>query len=141
MMEKIQIWLIGSGTEVFIFLLVLFLVALIANFVVKRIFLLVLDRLLEFTTWDEYLEVERFKIIPRLANIIPALVIDIGLSFANNIPDKLLTILQNVTDSFIILTIVKATTGLRVDKEEELNGLDLSEHGMEAYADFRTNEG
>ena len=45
-----------------------------------------------------------------------------------------------VISSFIILTIVKATTGLRVDKEEELNGLDLSEHGMEAYADFRTNE-
>ena len=45
-----------------------------------------------------------------------------------------------VISSFIILTIVKATTGLRVDKEEELNGLDLSEHGMEAYADFRINE-
>ena len=43
--------------------------------------------------------------------------------------------------SFIILLIVKATTGLRVDKEEEINGLDLSEHGMEAYADFRINEG
>jgi Amt family ammonium transporter len=46
-----------------------------------------------------------------------------------------------VVASFIILTIVKATTGLRVDKEEEINGLDLAEHGMEAYADFRTNEG
>ena len=46
-----------------------------------------------------------------------------------------------VVGSFIILTIVKATTGLRVDKEEEINGLDLAEHGMEAYADFRTNEG
>ncbi len=46
-----------------------------------------------------------------------------------------------VTTSFIILMIVKATTGLRVDKEEEINGLDLSEHGMEAYADFRINEG
>jgi Amt family ammonium transporter len=46
-----------------------------------------------------------------------------------------------VTSSFIILMIVKATTGLRVDKEEEINGLDLSEHGMEAYADFRINEG
>ena len=44
-----------------------------------------------------------------------------------------------VTSSFIILTIVKAVTGLRVDKEEEINGLDLSEHGMEAYADFRIN--
>ena len=46
-----------------------------------------------------------------------------------------------VVASFIILTVVKATTGLRVDKEEEINGLDLAEHGMEAYADFRTNEG
>jgi Amt family ammonium transporter len=46
-----------------------------------------------------------------------------------------------VTTSFIILMIVKATTGLRVDKEEEINGLDLSEHGMEAYAGFRINEG
>ena len=44
-----------------------------------------------------------------------------------------------VATSFIILLIVKATTGLRVDKEEEINGLDLSEHGMEAYADFRIN--
>ncbi|NBS18840.1 MAG: ammonium transporter [Flavobacteriia bacterium] len=42
-----------------------------------------------------------------------------------------------VITSFIILMIVKYTTGLRVDKEEEINGLDLAEHGMEAYADFR----
>ena len=46
-----------------------------------------------------------------------------------------------VATSFIILFIVKSTTGLRVNKDEEINGLDLSEHGMEAYADFRTNEG
>ena len=38
-------------------------------------------------------------------------------------------------------SIVKSTVGLRVDKEEELRGLDISEHGMEAYPDFRTNEG
>lgn len=42
--------------------------------------------------------------------------------------------------SFIILFIVKATVGLRVDKEEELKGLDLAEHGMDAYADFRMNQ-
>ena len=46
-----------------------------------------------------------------------------------------------VATSLIILLIVKAITGLRVDKEEEIKGLDLSEHGMEAYADFRINEG
>ncbi|MGB2404324.1 MAG: ammonium transporter, partial [Flavobacteriaceae bacterium] len=45
-----------------------------------------------------------------------------------------------VITSFAILFIVKAIIGLRVDKEEELKGLDLSEHGMDAYADFRMNQ-
>ena len=46
----------------------------------------------------------------------------------------------SVICSFAILIPIKATMGLRVDKEEELKGLDLSEHGMDAYADFRMNQ-
>ena len=43
--------------------------------------------------------------------------------------------------SFILLFIVKVILGgIRVSKEEELNGLDISEHGMDAYADFRLNQ-
>ncbi|MCI4641420.1 MAG: ammonium transporter [Flavobacteriaceae bacterium] len=42
--------------------------------------------------------------------------------------------------AFIILIIIKKTSGLRVSKEEELEGLDLHEHGMDAYADFRLNQ-
>ena len=45
-----------------------------------------------------------------------------------------------VITSFILLLIVKAITGLRVSVEEEKKGLDLSEHSMEAYADFRLNQ-
>ena len=30
--------------------------------------------------------------------------------------------------------------GLRVTKEEEIEGLDIHEHGMDAYADFRMNQ-
>ena len=45
-----------------------------------------------------------------------------------------------VLSSFILLFIVKKFVGLRVDKEEELKGLDISEHGMDAYADFRMNQ-
>ena len=45
-----------------------------------------------------------------------------------------------VISSFILLFIVKAITGLRVSEEEEKKGLDLSEHSMEAYADFRLNQ-
>lgn len=35
--------------------------------------------------------------------------------------------------SFIILAILKATTGLRVTAEEEISGLDISEHGSYGY--------
>ena len=38
--------------------------------------------------------------------------------------------------SFIILYGLKVTIGLRVTKEEEIEGLDLHEHGMTAYGDF-----
>jgi Amt family ammonium transporter len=46
----------------------------------------------------------------------------------------------SVITSFIIIIIIKKTIGLRVDKEEEIKGLDLAEHGMNAYADFRLNQ-
>ncbi|MBM4029488.1 MAG: ammonium transporter [Planctomycetes bacterium] len=36
-----------------------------------------------------------------------------------------------------IFGILKATIGLRVSREEEILGLDLGEHGMEAYPDFQ----
>jgi Amt family ammonium transporter len=42
--------------------------------------------------------------------------------------------------AFIILFIIKKVSGLRVTEEEELQGLDIHEHGMDAYADFRMNQ-
>ena len=46
-----------------------------------------------------------------------------------------------IISSFTLLFVVKIILGgLRVTKEEELNGLDISEHGMDAYADFSLNK-
>ncbi|AWG23336.1 ammonium transporter [Flavobacterium faecale] len=45
-----------------------------------------------------------------------------------------------VTTSFIILIVIKKTIGLRVTKEEEIEGLDEHEHGMSAYPDYRMND-
>ena len=42
--------------------------------------------------------------------------------------------------AFIILFVIKKTLGLRVTEREEAEGLDLHEHGMDAYADFGLNE-
>ena len=38
--------------------------------------------------------------------------------------------------SFIVWSILKATVGIRVDEEAEINGLDVTELGMEAYPEF-----
>ena len=42
--------------------------------------------------------------------------------------------------SFIIFSLIRATVGLRVDAEEELEGLDAGEHAMHAY-DFLASIG
>jgi hypothetical protein len=44
--------------------------------------------------------------------------------------------LFSVISAFILFAIIKATVGLRVSEEEELDGLDIHEHGNVAYPDF-----
>lgn len=41
------------------------------------------------------------------------------------------------SSSFLLLWLLKRILGLRVSPEEEMRGLDLEEHGMEAYAGFQ----
>ena len=42
-----------------------------------------------------------------------------------------------VVAAFIIFAAIKATIGLRVSADEEMEGLDIGEHGMEAYSGFQ----
>jgi Amt family ammonium transporter len=37
-----------------------------------------------------------------------------------------------------VWVVLKLVLGVRVSREEELRGLDIGEHGMEAYAGFQT---
>jgi Amt family ammonium transporter len=41
--------------------------------------------------------------------------------------------------SLVVFGILKAVMGIRVSDEEESEGLDIGEHGMEAYPDFQAN--
>ncbi len=45
-----------------------------------------------------------------------------------------------IVTSFIIFYILKVTLGLRVSAKEETEGLDIHEHGMDAYPDFGLNQ-
>ena len=39
---------------------------------------------------------------------------------------------------FLLFAVIKALMGIRVSEKEELRGLDVGEHGMEAYSGFQT---
>jgi Amt family ammonium transporter len=39
--------------------------------------------------------------------------------------------------AYALFAIIKAVMGLRVSEEEEVGGLDIGEHGNEAYPDFQ----
>lgn len=41
--------------------------------------------------------------------------------------------------AFILFKVLKATIGLRASAEEEMEGLDLGEHGLAAYPDFQAH--
>ncbi len=41
-----------------------------------------------------------------------------------------------IVTSGVLWLLLKAIVGLRVDEETEINGLDMSELGMEAYPEF-----
>ncbi len=45
-----------------------------------------------------------------------------------------------ISTAFLIMFTLKKTIGIRVDRQEELEGLDLHEHGMDSYPDFRMNQ-
>jgi Amt family ammonium transporter len=42
--------------------------------------------------------------------------------------------------AFLIIYGLKKAVGIRVSEEEEIEGLDICEHGMDAYPDFRLNQ-
>jgi ammonium transporter, Amt family len=58
----------------------------------------------------------------------------------HNIVTQLIGVLAvaafTIVFSGIVWGILKVTLGIRVDREDEIRGLDISEHGMEAYSGF-----
>ncbi len=60
-----------------------------------------------------------------------------GAQFAQQFKGVLLVGLFTVVLSSIFWLTIKALMGLRVTREEELGGLDIGEHGNEAYPDFQ----
>lgn len=85
--------------------LVLVIGAWISNFIVKQLLLRGLEKLLANTRYGRDKELSRHRIISRLANIVPALIISAGIVLVPGMPEMAIKVVQNVTTAFIVLTI------------------------------------
>jgi len=114
-MEKIgsleEIWAALSSNphvETLAALLFLTLLAVFANSVVKRLLLRLIYKLLRYTKYGNDEEVMRHNVITRLSNVVPALIVIMGVSLVPEMPETLGVIIGNVAAAFIVLTIALA---------------------------------
>ena len=97
--------------QVTVSLLALIMAAIVVNFIVQKLLLRGLERLIKGTQFANDKEIRRHNVVPRLANIIPALVISYGISYSPNMPEIVSMVLLDVVNAFIIAMLSMATIG------------------------------
>ncbi|TDK30777.1 mechanosensitive ion channel family protein [Luteimonas terrae] len=90
----------------------LLVLAWLANFVTKRVLVRGLKRVLMRTPLGgaEHDHEVRLQIIPRLANVVPALVISAGISIVPDLPPQLVTVVKALCQVFVVVTIALAVS-------------------------------
>lgn len=113
MQEDLNIWLEWLSEHAELQMLVassaLIFAAWLANWVVKRILVRGLYKVLRHARETE---LQDFGIIRRLSNIVPALVLSIGVNTVPGLPEAVVTVVRNVCGGFIVLTIALAMGAL-----------------------------
>lgn len=92
--------------------ILLLLAAWVANFVVKRILLRGLYRALKATPLGNDALLSDSRVIARLSNIVPSLVISTGIGAIPHLPAMAVTTVRNVCSAFVVLTIALAISGV-----------------------------
>jgi len=87
---------------------ILLIVSFLANFLVKKVLLRIVDRLLSRTPLGRDRDVRAQNVIERLANIVPALVISSGIALVPHLLPAVVTVVKNVANAFVILTLAMA---------------------------------
>ncbi len=93
-------------------LLLLVAVAWFGNWVVKRILLRGIYRLLRASPLGQHAATQESGVVARLANIVPALILSNGILIIPGVPEAVVTIVRNVSSAFVVLTIALAIGNL-----------------------------
>ncbi|MDD4556102.1 MAG: mechanosensitive ion channel [Alphaproteobacteria bacterium] len=78
------------------------LIALVANFFVKKFLMKLFEKIVKFAKQGN--EAEVIRIVARLSNIIPAIIVTKGVTLVPHIPTYFVTIVKNVGNAFVVAT-------------------------------------
>lgn len=110
--ETMSAWLEWLKDQPYLYTLVavtaLLLLAGLSNWVTKRVLLTGLTRALRHTPIGRDELFEESRVITRLSNVVPALVLSAGVALIPNLPDFVTSVVRNVASAFIILTVALA---------------------------------
>ncbi len=93
-------------------LALLLLLSWLGNFVVKRILIGGIFKLLRATPINEQHVVQKFNFVSRLSNVVPALIISTGIGYVSGVPEAAAIVIVNVCNAFVVLTIALALSNL-----------------------------
>lgn len=93
-------------------LTVLLVFSWLANWIVKRILVRGIYKMLRTSAVSGHSTLADSPFIARLANIVPAVILALGINLVPRLPEFLITIVQNVSSAFIVLTIALAISNL-----------------------------
>ncbi|MEW5682241.1 MAG: mechanosensitive ion channel family protein [Pseudomonadota bacterium] len=93
-------------------LALLLVLSWLGNFVVKRILIGGIFKLLRATPINEQHVVQKFNFVSRLSNVVPALIISTGIGYVSGVPEAAATVIVNVCNAFMVLTVALALSNL-----------------------------
>lgn len=93
-------------------IVLLILAAWIANWIVKRILVRGIDRALQSTVIGQESAVFDSHIISRLANIVPAIIISVGVLLIPDLPPAAVDVVRNVCSAVIVLVVALAISAV-----------------------------
>ncbi|MDG1581526.1 mechanosensitive ion channel family protein [Pseudomonas sp. GOM6] len=90
----------------------LLFIAWLANWLVKRILVRGLNRVMGATHLGRTTNISHSGMIKRLSNIVPALILISGVHLLPNLPDAVAVVVVNVASAFIVVTVALALSAL-----------------------------
>lgn len=100
------------GLYTLLSVILLLLAAWLANWIVKRVLVRGLYSALRATPIGDDSALLDSRVIARLANIVPSVIISLGIGLISGLPEELVVVVRNVCQSVITLVIAVALSGL-----------------------------